>query len=64
MTGAGSPAKVHYPLFSRADLNGFWALFADNLANMIIASSVLKFVFKVPDRDASSATCCPGWAWR
>jgi AGZA family xanthine/uracil permease-like MFS transporter len=38
-----------YPIFQRADLNGFWALFADNLANMIIASSVLKFVFKVPD---------------
>jgi AGZA family xanthine/uracil permease-like MFS transporter len=43
-----SPSR--YRLFQRADINGFWALFADNLANMIIISSVMKFVFKVPDQ--------------
>ena len=36
------------PLFCRDDLNGFWALFADNLANMIIISGVCTFVLKIP----------------
>ncbi|MBM4371484.1 MAG: xanthine/uracil/vitamin C permease, partial [Deltaproteobacteria bacterium] len=35
-------------LFRRGDLNGFWALFADNLANMIIISGVCTFVLKIP----------------
>ncbi|MCB9640106.1 MAG: xanthine/uracil/vitamin C permease [Myxococcales bacterium] len=43
MTKSSSP-----PLFSRGDLNGFWALFADNLANMVIISSVCLFVFQIP----------------
>ena len=35
-------------LFSRDDINGFWALFADNLANMIIISGVCTFVLQIP----------------
>jgi adenine/guanine/hypoxanthine permease len=38
------------PFLSRGDLNGFWALFADNLANMIIISGVCVYVLNVaPD---------------
>ncbi|MBT3222028.1 MAG: xanthine/uracil/vitamin C permease, partial [Proteobacteria bacterium] len=37
-----------YPLFSRDDLSGFWALFADNLTNFIIVASVCTFVLKIP----------------
>lgn len=36
-------------IFSKGEWNAFWALFADNLANMIIVSGVCKFVFKMPD---------------
>ncbi|MBN1897838.1 MAG: xanthine/uracil/vitamin C permease [Spirochaetes bacterium] len=36
-------------LFQKSDINAFWALFADNLANMVIISGVCKFVFKMPD---------------
>ena len=36
------------PLFCRGDFNGFWALFADNLANMIIISGVCVYVLHVP----------------
>ena len=39
---------MSYPLFSRNDLNAFWALFADNLANLLIISAVCQFVFKMP----------------
>ena len=42
-------ASVTYPIFRREDLNGFWALFADNLANMIIASTICKYVFNMSD---------------
>ena len=35
-------------LFVRGDVNGFWALFADNLANMIIVSGVCTFVLGIP----------------
>lgn len=37
-------------LFSRQDLSGFWALFADNLANMVIAAAVCGGLFQIPDR--------------
>ncbi len=37
-----------YPLFRREDLNGFWALFADNLANMVIISTLCLYVFHLP----------------
>lgn len=36
-------------IFRKNDLNAFWALFADNLANMVIMSGICKFVFKMPD---------------
>ncbi len=38
-----------YPFFSRDDLSAFWALFADNLANMIIASGVCAYVLDIPN---------------
>ncbi|MDO6461271.1 hypothetical protein Q4485_11230 [Granulosicoccaceae sp. 1_MG-2023] len=38
-----------YPLFKRDDLNAFWALFSDNLANLLIISAVCRFVFQMPD---------------
>ena len=36
------------PLFSKGDLDAFWALFADNLANMIIVATVMTGVFSIP----------------
>ncbi len=36
-------------LFRRGDLNAFWALFADNLANMVIITGVCKGLFKMKD---------------
>ncbi|MFT4728489.1 MAG: AGZA family xanthine/uracil permease-like MFS transporter [Granulosicoccus sp.] len=39
---------MHYPIFSRHDINGFWALFADTLANLLIISGVCRFVFGMP----------------
>ncbi len=39
---------MHYPIFSKHDLNGFWALFADTLANLLIISGVCRFVFGMP----------------
>lgn len=38
-----------YPLLRRGDLNGFWALFADNLANMMIIVTVCSGVFQMPE---------------
>ncbi len=38
-----------YPLFSKDDLSAFWALFGDNLANIIIVIGVCKFLFHMPD---------------
>ena len=35
-------------LFSRHDVSGFWALFADNLANMVIVSGLCLYVFHIP----------------
>lgn len=34
--------------FTRGDWNGFWALFADNLANMILLSGILIGSYKMP----------------
>ena len=39
----------HYPLFSRNDMSAFWALFTDNLTNLIVLSGICKFVFHMPD---------------
>jgi len=41
--------EFHYPLFSRNDLSAFWALFTDNLTNLIVLSGICKFVFNMPD---------------
>jgi AGZA family xanthine/uracil permease-like MFS transporter len=40
--------KVEYALFSKEDLSGFWALFADNLANMVLAAALCTSVIKIP----------------
>ena len=40
---------THYPLFSRNDLSAYWALFTDNLTNLIVLSGICKFVFNMPD---------------
>ena len=39
---------MKYPIFSRNDLSAFWALFADNLANLLIISGVCRFVIGMP----------------
>jgi len=36
------------PWFSKNDINGFWALLADNLANMIIITGASIFVLGIP----------------
>ncbi|MGB5985384.1 MAG: hypothetical protein WBG37_08775 [Desulfobacterales bacterium] len=41
--------NFHYPLFSSNDLSAFWALFTDNLTNLIVLSGICKFVFNMPD---------------
>lgn len=38
-----------YSIFSKEDLSGFWALFADNLANIIIITGLCKGILKMPD---------------
>ena len=42
-------SRAPLPLFSRNDVNGFWALFADNLANMIIVSALSVAVLGIPE---------------
>lgn len=37
-----------YRLFTRSDFNAFWALFTDNLVNLLILSAVCQFVFQMP----------------
>ena len=37
-----------YKLFHRSDLSAFWALFTDNLTNLIVLSGICKFVFNMP----------------
>lgn len=36
-------------IFCKDDINGFWALFADNLANFIMIAALTKFVLHIPD---------------
>ena len=43
-----STEKKHYPWFGSNDLSAFWALFTDNLTNLIVLSGVCKFVFDMP----------------
>ena len=37
------------PIVSREDLNAFWALFADNLANFVMVAALTKYVLGIPD---------------
>jgi AGZA family xanthine/uracil permease-like MFS transporter len=37
-----------YRLFTRSDFSAFWALFTDNLVNLLILSGVCQFVFQMP----------------
>ena len=37
-----------YPLFSRHDFSAFWALFTDNLINLMVLSAICQFVFQMP----------------
>lgn len=37
-----------YKLFARSDFSAFWALFTDNLVNLLILSGVCRFVFQMP----------------
>lgn len=37
-----------YKLFSRSDFSAFWALFTDNLINLIVLSGICQFVFQMP----------------
>ncbi len=41
-------APSSYSPFARGDLNGFWALFADNLANLVVIVAVCRGVFAMP----------------
>jgi AGZA family xanthine/uracil permease-like MFS transporter len=40
--------KIGLALFSRNDLSAFWALFADNVANLMLIMTVCSLVFKMP----------------
>ncbi|MFV0334994.1 MAG: xanthine/uracil/vitamin C permease [Tropicimonas sp.] len=37
-----------YRLFDRGDFNAFWALFTDNLINLMVLAGVCQFVFQMP----------------
>ncbi|WP_297769022.1 xanthine/uracil/vitamin C permease [uncultured Roseovarius sp.] len=37
-----------YRLFARSDFSAFWALFTDNLINLIVLSGICQFVFQMP----------------
>ncbi|MFD2740062.1 xanthine/uracil/vitamin C permease [Sulfitobacter aestuarii] len=37
-----------YRLFARSDYSAFWALFTDNLVNLMVLSGVCQFVFQMP----------------
>ncbi|PIU18922.1 MAG: xanthine/uracil/vitamin C permease, partial [Elusimicrobia bacterium CG08_land_8_20_14_0_20_44_26] len=41
-------SDFRYPLFHRDDVTAFWALFADNLANIVISTGICLTVFKMP----------------
>jgi adenine/guanine/hypoxanthine permease len=43
-----SPTGYTYKLFARNDYSAFWALFTDNLINLIVLSGVCQFVFQMP----------------
>lgn len=51
-----------YPFFVRGDLNALFTLFLDNLLNLVILSSILKFGFKFPE-DIIYQYMIPGTAF-
>ncbi len=40
--------SYRYNLFSRHDFSAFWALFTDNLINLMVLSAICQFVFNMP----------------
>lgn len=40
--------SYNYNLFSRHDFSAFWALFTDNLINLMVLSAICQFVFNMP----------------
>ena len=40
--------SYNYALFSRSDFSAFWALFTDNLINLMVLAGVCQFVFGMP----------------
>jgi AGZA family xanthine/uracil permease-like MFS transporter len=40
--------RYTYHLFSRHDFSAFWALFTDNLINLMVLSAICQFVFQMP----------------
>ncbi|GGA27217.1 xanthine/uracil/vitamin C permease [Neptunicoccus cionae] len=43
-----SHPSYSYRLFARSDYSAFWALFTDNLVNLMVLSAVCQFVFQMP----------------
>jgi AGZA family xanthine/uracil permease-like MFS transporter len=37
-----------YKIFARSDYSAFWALFTDNLVNLMVLSGVCQFLFRMP----------------
>lgn len=40
--------SYNYKLFTSSDFSAFWALFTDNLVNLLILSGICQFVFQMP----------------
>ena len=43
-----SQDSYNYRLFARSDFSAFWALFTDNLVNLMVLSAICQFVFQMP----------------
>ncbi|MEP1610538.1 MAG: xanthine/uracil/vitamin C permease [Roseobacter sp.] len=43
-----TPSSYTYKLFARSDYSAFWALFTDNLVNLMVLSAICQFVFAMP----------------
>ena len=37
-----------YKLFHRSDFSAFWALFTDNIVNLMVLAGICQFVFQMP----------------
>jgi len=48
-TPPGASPGYSYKLFHRSDYSAFWALFTDNLINLLVLSGICRFVFGMPD---------------